>query len=92
MPIDKTLCVTVAPIVSVKTDGPMTHLDSLSGDEALGLSLDTGETESDDMVMEGGTGVTAMITEMHARDFNGKEKGLPWNANLQREGFRHQHG
>ena len=64
----------MAPSVSVKTDGPVTHLGPLSDVGALdneGLSLDIGETKSNDTVMEGRTGVTVMIAEMHASDFNG---------------------
>ena len=74
IPIDKTLCVTMAPSVSVKTDGPVKHLDPLSVVGALdneGLSLDIGETKSNATVMECRTGITAMIAEMHASDFNG---------------------
>ena len=35
--------------------------------------MDIGESKSDDMVMERGSGVTMMITEMNASDFDGTE-------------------
>jgi hypothetical protein len=57
-----------------KTDGPVTHIDPPYCNEALDdevSGLNTGETGIGDVVMKGQTGATLMITEMHARDFNG---------------------
>ena len=77
VPIDKTLRVTEAATVSVKTDGPMTHLEPLSdvgAQDIEELNLDIGEAKSDNTVMKCWQGITGMIAEMHTNDFIGNER------------------